>query len=70
MKKLLLLTLGIGFVAASCGTKEKQMSSSSTDSTMVDTTMQAAAPPAADTMTTAMPADTMKVDTAAAPATR
>ncbi|MDF2553251.1 MAG: cytochrome [Chryseobacterium sp.] len=68
MKKLLLLTLGIGFIAASCGTKEKQMSSSNTDSTMVDTTMQVA-PPVADTMTT-MPADTMKVDTTAAPATR
>ncbi|MCY0967837.1 cytochrome C551 [Chryseobacterium wangxinyae] len=69
MKKLLVLTLGIGFIAASCGTKEKQMSSSNTDSTMVDTTMQVA-PPVADTMTTTMPMDSAKVDSMAAPASR
>lgn len=69
MKKLLLLTLGIGFIAASCGTKEKQMSSSNTDSTMVDTTMQVA-PPVADTMTTTIPTDTVKVDSTVSPATR
>lgn len=68
MKKFLLLTLGIGFFAVSCGTKEKQMSSSNTDSTMTDTTMEVA-PPVADTMTT-VPMDTMKVDTMTTPATR
>ncbi|MBW7676393.1 cytochrome C551 [Chryseobacterium chendengshani] len=70
MKKLLLLTLGIGFIAASCGTKEKQMSSSNTDSTATDTAMPAA-PSVADTMTTTtVPMDSMKVDSAASPATR
>lgn len=69
MKKLLLLTLGTGFFAASCGTKEPQVSSNNSDSATVDTTMQSA-PAVADTMST-MPADTMKVDTArATPATR
>lgn len=67
MKKLLLLTLGIGFIAASCGTKEKQMSSSNTDSTAADTAM----PAVADTMTTTtVPMDSAKVDSVASPATR
>jgi hypothetical protein len=65
MKKLVLLTLGIGFFAASCGTKEKQMSSSNTDSTAIDAAQ--AAPVVADTMTT-VPVDTTKVDTVVAPA--
>lgn len=65
----MLLTLGIGFVAASCGTKEKQMSSSNTDSTAVDTAMPAS-PPASDTMTTTVPMDSMRVDSTATPATR
>ena len=65
MKKLVLLTLGIGFFAASCGTKEKQMSSSNTDSTAIDAAQ--AAPIVADTMTT-VPMDSMKVDTVVAPA--
>ncbi|MCU7615759.1 cytochrome C551 [Chryseobacterium sp. PBS4-4] len=69
MKKLLLLTLGIGFIAASCGTKEAQMSSSNTDSTATDSTMRVA-PPVADTMTTTVPMDSTKVDSVATPATR
>jgi len=68
MKKLVVLTLGIGFFAASCGTKEKQMSSSNADSTAIDVAPPAA-PTAADTMTT-VPMDSMKVDSVAAPATR
>lgn len=67
MKKLALLTLGIGFFAVSCGTKEKQMSSSNTDSTSIDAAQ--AAPIVADTMTT-VPMDTMEVDTMAVPATK
>jgi len=74
MKKFLLLTLGIGFFAASCGSKEPQMSSSNTDSTAVDTTMNAA-PPVADTMRTTPTTpntDSIKTptDTVAAPVTR
>lgn len=68
MKKLVLLTLGIGFLAASCGTKEKQMSSSNTDSTSIDAAQ--AAPIVADTMTTTVPMDSTKVDSVASPATR
>jgi len=68
MKKLLLLTLGIGFIAVSCGTKEAQMSSSNTDSTAADSTMRVA-PAVADTMR-AMPSDTVKVDSATTPAVR
>jgi len=64
MKKLLLLTLGIGFIAASCGTKEAQMSSSNTDSTAAADSTMRVAPAVTDTMTT-MPADTMRVDSAA-----
>jgi len=67
MKKLVLLTLGIGFLAASCGTKEKQMSSSNTDSTSVEAAQ--AAPIVADTVTT-VPMDSTKVDSATTPATR
>lgn len=67
MKKLVLLTLGIGFLAASCGTKEKQMSSSNTDSTSVEAAQ--AAPIVADTVTT-VPMDSAKVDSATTPATR
>lgn len=67
MKKLVLLTLGIGFFAASCGTKEKQMSSSNTDSTAIDAAQ--AAPVVADTMAT-VPMDSTKVDSVTAPATR
>jgi len=69
MKKLVLLILGVGFFAVSCGTKEKQMSSSESDSTMTDTTMRTA-PAVSDTMTTTMPMDSMKVDSAATPAGR
>lgn len=69
MKKLVLLILGVGFFAVSCSTKEKQMSSSETDSTMTDTPMQTA-PAVSDTMSTTMPMDSMKVDSTAAPAGR
>ncbi len=68
MKKLVLLTLGIGFIAASCGTKEKQMSSSNTDSTAMDV-----APSAATTMTdttATVPMDSARVDSVSTPATR
>lgn len=69
MKKLVLLTLGIGFFAASCGSKEGQMSSSSKDSTAI------VAPIVKDTTSTVpvektMPVETIKVDTVTAPATR
>jgi hypothetical protein len=71
MKKLVLLTLGIGFIAASCGTKEAQMSSSNTDSTAAADTAMRAAPAVADTMTTTVPMDSMKVDSVTTtPATR
>ena len=68
MKKLVLLFLGIGFFAVSCGTKEKQMSISETDST-TNATMQAA-PVVSDTMTTTMPMDTAKADTTVTPGSR
>lgn len=64
MKKLALLTLLTGFFAVSCGTKEKQMSSSDTDSTTIDAAT--AAPVVTDTMTT-VPMDSMKVDSMTAP---
>lgn len=71
MKKLLLLTLGIGFIAASCGTKEAQMSSSNTDSTAAADTTMRVAPAVADTMTTTVPMDSTKVDSVTTtPATR
>lgn len=72
MKKLILLTLGLGIFAVSCGTKEAQMSSGTTDSTAVDKTVKAA-PSTTDTVkTNTLPPDSikMKMDTVKAPATR
>lgn len=46
MKKFLLLTLGLGIFAVSCGTKESSMSSNNADSATVDTTTQIVTPPA------------------------
>ncbi|MDH6250391.1 hypothetical protein M2347_000118 [Chryseobacterium sp. H1D6B] len=67
MKKLLLLTLGLGIFAVSCGTKESQMSSSKTDSTKV----QSIPPETKDTVVTANPdSQKMKMDSAAVPATK
>lgn len=68
MKKSVLLILGLGFFAVSCGTKEKQMSSSNTDSTAIEAAP--AAPVVADTMTTTVPMDSTKVDSVATPATK
>lgn len=69
MKKLILLTLGIGFFSVSCVSKKGQISSSNKDSAAV------VAPIVKDTMSTVpiektMPAETVKVDTVTAPATR
>lgn len=70
MKKLVLLTLGIGFMAASCGTKEKQMSATDTDSTAMDVA-PAASTNMADTTTTAtVPMDSARVDSVSTPATK
>lgn len=73
MKKFLLLTLGLGIFAVSCGTKESQMSSSKTDSaaTVVDT-VKTVPPVTTDTMNTKMTnPDTIKIrDTVAAPVTK
>ncbi|MDO3423387.1 cytochrome C551 [Chryseobacterium sp. APV1] len=51
MKKLLLMAT-VGMFAVSCGTKESSMSTTNSDSTMVDNTT-AVAPATTDTMTTA-----------------
>lgn len=67
MKKLLLLTLGLGLFAVSCGTKESSMPSGNTDSTAAGS--KTVSPVATDTTATMKP-DTVKVDSAAAPATR
>lgn len=72
MKKFLLLSLGLGIFAVSCGTKEPQMSSGNTDSTAVDQSVKAS-PSTTDTMTTKMAnpdSIKMKTDTMKAPATR
>jgi hypothetical protein len=67
MKKLLLLTLGLGISAVSCGTKESQMSSSKTDSIKV----QDVPPETKDTVVTANPdSQKMKMDSAAVPAVK
>ncbi|KFF11093.1 hypothetical protein IW15_18235 [Chryseobacterium soli] len=69
MKKLLLLTAGLGLLAVSCGTKESSMPSGSTDSTAA--TSKTMSPVTTDTAATAtMKPDTIKVDSAATPATR
>ncbi|MFP3597269.1 cytochrome C551 [Chryseobacterium sp. SIMBA_029] len=69
MKKLLLLTAGLGLLAVSCGTKESSMSSGSTDSTAASS--KTMSPVTTDTTATAkMKPDTLKVDSVAAPATR
>jgi hypothetical protein len=73
MKKLMLLTLGLGIFAVSCGTKEPQMSSENKDSTAVDQTVKTTTPSTTDTMKTKMTAPDsikMKTDTVAAPATK
>ncbi|MBB4805914.1 hypothetical protein HNP38_001186 [Chryseobacterium defluvii] len=55
MKKFLLLTIGLGIFAVSCGTKESSMPSNSTDSTAADTTRAITVPPATnETATTRM----------------
>ncbi len=62
MKKLLLTAVGIGLFAVSCGTKESTMSSSSRDSTAVDSPQRNAPPATTDTMTTKMTnPDTIKM---------
>lgn len=69
MKKLLLLTAALGLFAVSCGTKESTMSSGNTDSTAASS--KTMSPVTTDTTATAkMKPDTIKVDSAAAPATR
>ncbi|SEW01451.1 hypothetical protein SAMN05421841_0625 [Chryseobacterium wanjuense] len=52
MKKFLLIAVGLGIFAVSCGTKESSMSTSSKDSTAVDNTTQSVSPATTDTMTT------------------
>ena len=72
MKKLVLLTLGLGIFAVSCGTKEPQMSSGNKDSIAVDKSVKAT-PSTTDTMKTKMAnpdSIKMKTDTMKAPATR
>lgn len=69
MKKLLLLTVGLGLFAVSCGTKESSMPSGSTDSTAASS--KTASPVTTDTTATVkMKSDTLKVDSVAASATR
>lgn len=67
MKKFLLLSIGLGIIAVSCGTKESSMPSGTTDSTAV---IQSS-PSTTDTAATktANP-DNIKMDTVTAPATR
>ncbi|ASK30070.1 cytochrome C551 [Chryseobacterium sp. T16E-39] len=72
MKKLMLLTLGLGIFAVSCGTKEAQMSSGNKDSTAVDQSVKPTSS-TTDTMNTKMTTPDsikMKMDTVKAPATR
>ncbi|MBK1897406.1 cytochrome C551 [Chryseobacterium paridis] len=72
MKKLILLTLGLGIFAVSCGTKEAQMSSDKKDSTSVEQSVKTT-PSTTDTMNTKMTKPDsirMKTDTVKAPATR
>ncbi|NIF04595.1 cytochrome C551 [Chryseobacterium sp. Tr-659] len=52
MKKLLLTAIGIGIFAVSCGTKESTMSTSSRDSTAVESARKTASSTTTDTMTT------------------
>lgn len=56
MKKLLFLGLGFAFFATSCSTKENQMNSTDTDSTMISA--DSVAPSTMDNTTTQMPTDT------------
>lgn len=74
MKKLLFLALGSAFFATSCSTKENQMNSTDSDSTVVmsdsvsPATMDNAAPAAVDSAATM---DVARPDSAAvAPTTR
>ena len=70
MKKLLLLTAGLGLFAVSCGTKESSMPSGNTDSTAASKT-QSVSPTVTDTAATMKTTpDAMKTDTVATPATR
>lgn len=72
MRKLILLTLGLGLFTASCGTKEAQMSSGNSDSTAVEKSMKTS-PSTTDTMNAKMASPDsikMKMDTVKAPATR
>lgn len=60
MKKLLLFAFGLGLVAASCGSKESQVSSENRDSMMV--TSDTVTPVATDTVPMQNP-DTMSMPT-------
>ncbi|REC52012.1 cytochrome C551 [Chryseobacterium piscium] len=61
MKKLMLFAFGIGLVAASCGSKEPQMSSENKDSMNItaDTTANKDSMPMQNTDTMKMPVDTV-----------
>lgn len=71
MKKLLFLGLGFAFFAASCSSKETQISATDADSTIVSAetaapiVMDSAAPMVVDSAATM---DNMKMDSAMAPA--
>ncbi|MET3536216.1 cytochrome C551 [Chryseobacterium limigenitum] len=72
MKKFLLLSIGLGIIAVSCGTKESSMSSSSSDSAAVDTNKMQSSISTTDSVTTTTNPDSIriKMDTVTAPATK
>jgi len=71
MKKLVLLTLGLGLFAVSYGTKESSMSKNNTDSTDTSANARTMPPATADTMTTGNADSTkMRTDSVTTPPTR
>lgn len=65
MKKFLLIAVGLGIFAVSCGTKESSMSTSSKDSTAVDNTTQSVSTDTMTSKTTNPDSIKIKTDSAA-----
>ncbi|WP_054509909.1 hypothetical protein [Chryseobacterium sp. ERMR1:04] len=73
MKKFLLLSIGLGLIAVSCGTKESSMSSNNSDSAAVDKNKMQSSTSTTDsavTSTTNPDNIKMKMDSTTAPATQ